>query len=156
LMGWRRREPLLTEVANGLRYSWGNPALRGLLLFSATINVFLGPALILVSPLVLSFGSLGDVGRVAFAEALGGFLGGLAFTVWGGPVRRRMSGMLVMTFVLAGTCLVTGLRPAVPAVAAGVFGTGLSLALIQSIYVTIIQVKVPQRFHGRVFALNQM
>jgi surfactin synthase thioesterase subunit len=156
LMGWRRREPLLTEVANGLRYSWGNPALRGLLLFSATINVFLGPALILVSPLVLSFGSLGDVGRVAFAEALGGFLGGLAFTVWGGPVRRRMSGMLVMTFVLAGTCLVTGLRPAVPAVAAGCFGTGLSLALIQSIYVTIIQVKVPQRYHGRVFALNQM
>jgi hypothetical protein len=44
----------------------------------------------------------------------------------------------------------------VPLVAAGVFGTGLSLAVIQAIYTTIVQVKVPQRFHGRVFALNQM
>jgi amino acid adenylation domain-containing protein len=156
LMGRQRREPLMTEVVGGLRYSWGNPALRRLLLFSAMINVFLGPALILVSPLVLSFGSLGDVGRVSFAEALGAFLGGLAFTIWGGPVRRRMLGLFVVTFVLAGTCLVTGLRPAVPVVAAGVFGTGLALALVQSIYVTIVQVKVPQRFHGRVFALNQM
>jgi Transmembrane secretion effector len=33
LMGLRRREPLLTEVANRLRYSWGSPALRALLLF---------------------------------------------------------------------------------------------------------------------------
>ena len=168
LMGLRRREPLLTEVANGLRYSWGSPALRSLLLFSAMINVFLGPlfsaminvflgpALILVAPLVLSFGSLGDVGRVSFAEALGAFLGGLIFAVWGGPVRRRMLGLLLATFVLAGTCLVTGLRPSVLLVAAGVFGTALALALIQSIYTTIVQVKVPQRFHGRVFALNQM
>jgi hypothetical protein len=156
MMGRRRREPLLTEIANGFRYSWGNPALRAVLLFSAVVNVFLGPALILVSPLVLSIGSLGQLGRVSFAEACGAFAGGLLFTVWGGPARRRMRGMLLMTFVLAGCCLVTGLRPAVPLVAAGVFGTGLSLAVIQAIYTTIVQVKVPQRFHGRVFALNQM
>ena len=156
LMGMRRRKPLLTEVASGLRYSWGSPALRALLLFSAMINVFLGPALILVVPLVLSFGSLVDVGRVSFAEALGAFAGGLIFTVWGGPVRRRMLGLLLATFALAGTCLVTGLRPSVPLVAAGVFGTAFALVLIQSTYTTIVQVKVPQRFHGRVFALNQM
>jgi hypothetical protein len=67
-----------------------------------------------------------------------------------------MLGLLAMTFVLAASCLITGLRPSVPVVAVGVFGTGIALAVIQSIYVTIVQIKVPQRFHGRVFALNQM
>jgi hypothetical protein len=155
-VGRRRREPLLTEVASGLRYSYRNPALRAMLLFSAMVNVLLGPALILVSPLVLSFASLGRLGQVSFAEALGAFVGGFLFTLWGGPARRRMRAMLAMTFGLAACCLVTGLRATVPVVAAGVLGTGLSLAVIQAIYVTIVHVKVPQRFHGRVFALNQM
>jgi MFS family permease len=155
-MGKKAREPLLTQIANGFRYSWGNPALRAMLLFSAMINVFLGPALILVPPLVLGFGTLTQVGQVSFAEATGALAGGLLFTLWGGPARRRMHGLLLATFALAACCLVTGLRPAVPVVAAGVFGTALTLAVIQSIYVTIVQVKVPQRFHGRVFALNQM
>src|SRR5262249_25122330 len=106
--------------------------------------------------LVLSFGSLGDVGQVSFAEALGAFLGGLAFTVWGGPVRRRMLGLLLATFVLAGACFATRLRPSVPLVAAGGFGPRLAPPPVQPIYTTIVQVKVPQRFHGRVFALNQM
>jgi len=155
-LGRTRREPLIAEIAGGWRYSWGNRALRALLLFSAMINTFLGPALILVSPLVLSFGSLTDVGLVSFAEAAGAFVGGLVFTFWGGPARRRMFGLLVATLGLAACCLVTGLRPQVAVVAAGVFGTGLTLAVIQSTYATIVQVKIPQRFHGRVFALNQM
>ncbi|MBO3750156.1 amino acid adenylation domain-containing protein [Streptosporangiaceae bacterium NEAU-GS5] len=154
-MGKKAREPLLTEIANGFRYSWGNPALRAMLLFSAMINVFLGPALILVSPLVLGFGTLTQVGQVSFAEAIGALIGGVVFTIWGGPA-RRMRGLLLATFALAACCMVTGLRPAVAVVAAGVFGTAFTLAVIQSIYATIVQVKVPQRFHGRVFALNQM
>jgi hypothetical protein len=40
-------------------------------------------------------------------------------------------------------------------VAVGGFGMGLSLALINGVYFTIVLVKVPLRFHGRVFALNQ-
>jgi hypothetical protein len=39
-------------------------------------------------------------------------------------------------------------------VAAGAFGLALWLTLLNGIYATIVQVKVPQRFHGRVFALN--
>jgi len=155
-MGWQAREPLLVEVANGWRYSWGSRPLRALLVFSATINLVLGPALVLVSPLVLSFGSIGQVGQVSFALAAGSFVGGLTFTLWGGPARRRARGMFAVTFALALSCIITGLRPSVALVAVGVFGFGLALTVIQSIYVTIVQIKVPQRFHGRVFALNQM
>ncbi len=155
-MGWRPREPLLEEIANGFRYSWDHRGLRALLLFSAVANVFLAAPLILVAPLVLSFASLAQVGQVTFIDAVGAVVGGLIATVWGGPRRRRLLGMLLVTFPLAACCALTGLRPALPVVAAGAFGTTLTLLLINAIYITIVQVKVPQRFHGRVFAINQL
>ncbi len=83
-MGWRRREPLLTELVNGLKFTWGNRGIRSMLLFFAVVNLFMSPLFLLVSPLVLSFGDLQDVGRVTFAGGLGVFIGGLLMTVWGG------------------------------------------------------------------------
>src|SRR5205823_12450457 len=50
----------------------------------------------------------------------------------------------------------TGLRPSLVLVAAGAFGMSLWLTVLNGIYTTIVQVKVPQRFHGRVFALNTL
>ena len=48
----------------------------------------------------------------------------------------------------------TGLRPPLWLIAVGAFGMSLWLTLLNGIYTTIVQVKVPQRFHGRVFAMN--
>jgi MFS family permease len=155
-LGRVRREPLLTEVGQGLRYAWRHRYLRAALLFSALVNVFLGPTVILVSPLVLATGGLRQLGEVSFANALGATAGGLLFAVWGGPARRRMRGFLLTTYGLAGCLLLTGVRPGIGFVATGVAGTAVSLAVVQSIYVTIVQTKVPQRFHGRIFALSQM
>jgi hypothetical protein len=67
-----------------------------------------------------------------------------------------MRGVLLCTLALAGFCLVTGLRANLVVIAAGAFGMGLWLTLLNGIYTTIVQVKVPQRFHGRVFALNTL
>jgi hypothetical protein len=39
-------------------------------------------------------------------------------------------------------------------IGAGVFCMLLSLSIVNGVYATIIQTKVPQRFHGRVIALN--
>jgi amino acid adenylation domain-containing protein len=153
-MPWRRREPLLTEVAEGLRYSWGNRSFRAMLLWFAGLNIFLAPLFLMVTPLVLGFGTLGQVGRVAFVSGAGAVAGALVLAVWGGPRRRRMRGMLLCTLALAASCVVAGLRPSLAAVAAGACGMALWLTLVNGVYTTIVQVKVPQRFHGRVFALN--
>ncbi|SBT43959.1 non-ribosomal peptide synthetase [Micromonospora narathiwatensis] len=155
-MGRIRDEPLLAAILGGLRFTWGIRGLRSMLLFFAALNVFLGAALIMVSPLVLGFGSLAQVGQVAFAEGVGAALGGLVVIVWGGPTRRRAAGVLIATAAMSACYLLVGLRPALLLVAAGLFGAGLALSVTQGIYATIVQVKVPQRFHGRVFALNQM
>ncbi|GAA1300732.1 hypothetical protein Psi02_27630 [Planotetraspora silvatica] len=155
-MGWRRRESVLAEMAEGFRYSWGQRGFRGMLLFFAALNVFLSPLFLLLTPLVLGFATLSDVGRVSFAGGVGVLLGGLAMTVWGGPRRLRMRGVLFATLILAAFCLVTGLRADLAVVMAGAFGMSLALTLVNGIYATIIQVKVPQRFHGRVIALNTL
>ena len=103
---------------------------------------------------MLSFATLDDTGRVAFASGAAGFLGGLIMSLWGGPRRLRMRGVLLCTLALGACSAVTGLRADLVVITVGAFGMALCLTLLNGIYATIVQVKVPQRFHGRVFALN--
>ncbi|MFI7638049.1 amino acid adenylation domain-containing protein [Nonomuraea sp. NPDC049400] len=155
-MAWRRKEPVMTELVAGFRYSWGQLGFRRMLLFFAVLNVFLSPLFLMISPLVLSFAGLPDVGRISFLSGLGVLIGGLAMTVWGGPGRGRMRAVLWCTLALAAFCLVTGLRADLVTIGLGAFGMSLWVTLLNGIYATIVQVKVPQRFHGRVFALNTL
>ncbi|MGX7825160.1 non-ribosomal peptide synthetase/MFS transporter [Actinokineospora sp. 24-640] len=155
LLGWRPREPLTTAILNGLRYSWRHRGFRLMLGYFALGNVFLAPALVLLTPLVLAFGDIGDVAAVALAEAVGALVGGLVMAVWGGPRKRRMIGVLCFNLGTGLGCLAIGVHPSVVAVGVGVFLMAMSMALAQGVYATIVQVKVPQRFHGRVFAINQ-
>jgi MFS family permease len=155
-MAWRRRESVLAELAEGVRYSWGNADFRRLLRFFAVLNIFLSPLFLLVSPLVLSLGGLGDVARASFAGGVGVMLGGLAMTIWGGPRRQRVRGMVLSIFALSVGCLIVGARPDLLAITVGAGLMSLGLTLLNGIYFTLIQVKVPQRFHGRVLALNTL
>jgi amino acid adenylation domain-containing protein len=155
-MPYTRRESLAAEILNGFRYSMGRRGFRAMIAYMAVLNVFLSPLLLLVPPLVLSFSGLPAVGRTAFLGGLGAALGGLVMALWGGPRRRRMRGVLASGLLLAAFSLVAGLRPNAFAVGLGLAGTYFWLAVFMGIYATIIHVKVPQRFHGRVFALNQM
>ncbi|MFI9771932.1 amino acid adenylation domain-containing protein [Streptomyces sp. NPDC052415] len=153
-LGWRRRESVGEEIRAGFRLAMSTPGFRAMLLFFAVTNLLLGPLLILFQPLVLGFTGLGDVARVSLAGGVGIAAGGALMAFWGGPKQRRMTGVLLAFLVLAACCAVTGLRPSLPLVAAGVFGMFAGLTVMNAIYATIIQVKVPARFHGRIFAVN--
>ncbi|MEU3603267.1 amino acid adenylation domain-containing protein [Streptomyces sp. NPDC006798] len=152
----RRRETLRQEIVAGFRLVTGDRGFRAMLIFFALLNLFLPVLFQLVSPLVLGFSTLGSVASVSLAGGLGAVVGGLAMGFWGGPRRRRMRGMLLVIPVLALFCMITGSRADLLVVGAGVFGMSASLSLLNGIYLTIVQVKVPQRFHGRVMALNQL
>ncbi|MDM4784699.1 hypothetical protein [Micromonospora sp. b486] len=154
LLGRRRKEPFLAELIGGARMAWAEPGFRAMLGFFSLYNLCLA-SLLLVPPMVLAFGSMGQVGTVAFAEALGAVLGGLAIAVWGGPTRRRMPALIAIAFGVAVSLVLSGVRPSLLLVALGSFGVGLGLGLHNGIYLSIIQVKVPQRFHGRVLAIIQ-
>ena len=155
LLGWRPRERLLVAIVNGLRYSWNHRGFRLMLGYFSLGNIFLAPALVLITPLVLSFATQTEVAQVAVAEALGGIAGGVLMSLWGGPRNRRMIGVLVGNFGTAIGCFLIGVNPSVIAIGFGVFWMAMAMTTAQGIYATIVQVKVPQRYHGRVFALNQ-
>ncbi|GAA1621272.1 hypothetical protein GCM10009733_017270 [Nonomuraea maheshkhaliensis] len=155
-MPWRRRESIKNEILGGLRYSLGHRGFVAMLLFFVVLNVFLAPLLLMFSPLVLAFAGLADVGRIAFLAGAGTFAGALVMIVWGGPRRLRLRGVLLCSLVLGCFCLLTGLRADLVVIAVGVCGITLWITLLNGIYTTIVQVKVPQRFHGRVFAMNTL
>ena len=155
LMGRRRKETFWAQIVGGARLSWGTPAFRAMLIVFGVGNLLYAAPMLLVAPLVLAFGGLAQVGQVAFAEGLGGLIGGLAMALWGGPRRRRMPTVLVAIAAAGLFVMLTGMRANLAVAFAGVFGTALLLTMANGIYLTIIQVKVPQRFHGRVIALNQ-
>ncbi|SCG75976.1 non-ribosomal peptide synthetase/MFS transporter [Micromonospora coxensis] len=151
---WKRRESLAAEIRAGLRYSWDHRGLRAMLLFFAVLNIFLSPLFILLTPLTMSFGGMAEAGQVAVCGGLGAVAGGLLMGMWGGPRRLRMRGMLAAAMVLAVCCVIPGLRPSLWVVGAGAFAMSLALNVMNGIYFTTVQVKVAQRYHGRVFALN--
>ncbi|MGW0605837.1 amino acid adenylation domain-containing protein [Streptomyces sp. NPDC002640] len=155
-MPWSRRESLGEEIKHGFGYSWRNRGFRSMLLWFAGLNVFLSPLFLLATPMVLAFDDLGGAARVAVAGGAGALLGGVAMGFWGGPRRHRMRGMLGLAAGLAVAAAVTGLRADLWVVAAGVFGMSFALSMVNGVYATIVQTKVPQRFHGRVFALNTL
>jgi amino acid adenylation domain-containing protein len=155
-MAWRRRETVLAEIRGGFHYFFRRPGLRAMLLFFVGLNAPLAAVLVLVSPLVLAVGSLADAGRVAMVSAAGAITGGLVMALWGGPRRQRMRGLLWAAAGIAAAAAVTGLRPSVALIAAGTFCLSFALVLVNGAWITIIHTKVPQRFHARVIALNQM
>ena len=154
LLGWRPRERLLVAIANGLRYSWRHKGFRLMLGYFALGNIFLAPALVLTTPLVLSFGTATQVAQVALAEAVGAVVGGVLMSL-GAARHRRMIGVLIGNLGTAVGCLLIGLDASVIMISFGAFWLAMAMTTAQSIYATIVQVKVPQRFHGRVFSLNQ-
>ncbi|WP_426367849.1 amino acid adenylation domain-containing protein [Streptomyces sp. E-08] len=155
-MAATRRETVGAEIRAGFRRALGSRHFRAMLFWFAALNVFLSPLFLLVTPLVLSFSSTAAAGWVSTAAGLGAVLGGLTLLVWGGPRRMRLRGVLLATTGLAAACVVTGLRPSVTVVAVGAFGMTYGLALLNGIYATVVQTKVPMRFHGRVIAVNTM
>ncbi|MBV1856199.1 amino acid adenylation domain-containing protein [Catellatospora sp. NEAU-YM18] len=153
-LAWKRRESLSAEIREGFRFSWGNRGFRSMLTFFMALNIFLSPLFMMMTPLVLAFAGMDQVAQVSVAGGVGAFLGGLTMSFWGGPRHRRLFTVLCCTLVLAAFCLIIGLRPTLWVIAIGSFGISMWLVLLNGVYTTIVQVKVPQRFHGRVFAIN--
>ncbi|MEU3571679.1 amino acid adenylation domain-containing protein [Kitasatospora sp. NPDC036755] len=156
VMGATRRESISAEIREGFRRALGSSHFRAMLLYFAVLNVFLSPLFLLTTPLVLSFAPLSAAGWVSTAAGLGAVLGGITLVVWGGPRRQKLRGVLLSTLAVAAACLLTGLRPSTWTVALGAFGMTFALSLLNGAYATIVQTKVPLRFHGRVIAVNTM
>jgi DHA3 family macrolide efflux protein-like MFS transporter len=143
----------IREAAYGFRYIFARPSLLGLQTVFLAGNFFLNLAFAVFAPMIL--GRTGNneliLGSVQSAGAIGGVIGGLAMSVWGGS-RRRVHGVLVGWFCigLLGQ-IVLGLGQTLPVWAIGMFLMTFFSPIIDGSNQAIWQAKVAPDVQGRVF-----
>ena len=113
----------LQETAYGFRYIFARPSLLGLQTVFMAGNFFDNLAFGVLAPMILSRTGSNELifGSVQSAGAIGGVVGGLVMTAWGGP-KRRVHGVLLSWFCI-GLLGITpmGLGRALPIWAASMF-----------------------------------
>ncbi len=146
------------ESAYGFRYILDRPSLTGLLTIFFLINFIVSFSMVLLAPMILA--RTGDdqvaLGTVMSVFGLGGLIGGLLLSVWGGP-KRRINGVLMglaLSSLLGITLLGLGQTTAVWA--AGAFLTMFFMPIIQGSSQAIWQSKVAPDVQGRVFSVRRL
>lgn len=146
---------LLAEFRVGLSYITARRGLLALLLFFCAVNFSAGFIDLLISPLVLSFGSPGTLGTVLSIGGIGMIVASVALSAWGGP-RRRVRGILGCSLLLAVATVAGAARPDAVLVAVAAFAFMGALGVIMTTSQTIWQTKVEQPLLGRVAAALNM
>lgn len=148
---------IFSEAAFGFRYIFARPSLLGLQLIFFSGNLFTGIAFTVLAPMVLlrTGNDSVSLGLVQSAGAIGGVLGGIAMSAWGG-FRRRVHGVLggwiISSFFLA----VVGLGTSVSIWIVALALSSLVGPLINGSNQAIWQSKVPPDLQGRVFSARML
>ncbi|HQX74792.1 MAG TPA: MFS transporter [Thermoflexales bacterium] len=149
---------LLKEAAYGFRYIFARPSLLGLQMVFFLGNLFAGIGFTVLAPMILSRTGNSEIafGAVQTAGAIGGVIGGILMSVWGGP-KRRVHGVL-FGHVLSGLCWVLLMGPGrgLIAWAASSFLSSLLVAPINGSNQAIWQSKVALDVQGRVFSARRL
>jgi len=156
--GQEGRGSLLKEAAFGFRYILKRPSLLGLQIVFLLGNFFLSTAFAVQAPLILSRTNNNELmyGSVNSAGALGGFIGGLVMSAWGGP-KRRVHGVLMGWAVssLLGVVLM-GMGRDLPIWVASAFIGSFLVPVINGSNQAIWQAKVAPDVQGRVFSIRRL
>jgi MFS family permease len=142
------------QLTVGFRYLWERPSLIALQLFSLSY-IFFDTASAVIAPMILarSGNNTAVLGSVQGAVGLGGLVGAILLSLWGGP-KRRIRGLLIGRAVVFGGEMILGLTR-VPSVWIGAnFGAGLFKPLANSCEGAIWLSKVEPSVQGRVFAAS--
>jgi len=144
----------LSEALYGLRYILARPSLLGLQSVFLIGNFSCSMSGAVLVPMVLGRSGNNELvlGSVQSAGAIGGVVGGLAMSFWGGP-KRRVHGVLMSWFFigLLGHTMF-GLAQALPFWAAVLFVRMFFSPIVNGSNQAIWQAKVAPDVQGRVFA----
>ena len=152
------KRSLLEDSVFGFKYILERPSLLGLQLVFFSINFTAVLCFSLMAPMILSRTANDTLalGSVQSAFGVGGVVGGLLLSTWGGP-KRRVNGVLggMLLSSLLGITLM-GLGRSTPVWIAAAFFNMLFLPLINGSNQAIWQAKVPPEMQGRVFATRSL
>lgn len=145
---WRR-------AAYGWTFIRRRPGLLGLLVYFALINLTFSAALVLATPLVLSFAAPPVLGMVLSVGNAGLLLGSVVMATTGGP-RPRIHGVLGSGILFGAGLAGAALRADPTTIAVSFFVVMLGAPFINGCSQAIWQVKVPPDVQGRVFAMRRL
>ena len=156
--GRKSQGSMLKEAAFGFRYIFARPSLLGLQMIFFFGNLFSSIAFTVFAPMVLARTGQDTLvfGTVQTAGAVGGIIGGIAMSAWGG-FKRRVHGVLggwIYSGII-GTAII-GLNFGLPVWIAGVLLGGLTIPLINASNQAIWQSKVAPDLQGRVFSARRL
>lgn len=142
----------------GFKYIWARPSLLGLQLVFASINFLAAFGTAIMVPMILAHTANNEktLATVMTVGAVGGVVGGVIMSTWGGP-KRRVHGVLggmVVASLLGPT--VMGLARGAVGWAAGAFAEQGTIPILNGSNQAIWQAKVPPSMQGRVFATRRM
>ena len=156
--GRQAQGSLLKEAMYGFRYIFARPPLLALQLTFMTGNFIVGIPHAVMAAMILantgnneqSFALISSVG------AIGGVVGGLAMSAWGGP-KRRVHGVLGGWFIssLLGTLLM-GMGRSLPIWGTAAFIGTFFVPIINGSNQAIWQAKVPPDLQGKVFSIRRL
>jgi hypothetical protein len=147
------------EMGFGFRYIAGHPGLLWTLVIFTAINLLAALTYFGVLPAMIlarSDGSETTLGAVQSVLGVGGVVGGVLLSLWGGP-KKRVYGFLVATiasFLLGDFLFAIGRT--LPAWIAAAFFSAIFIPFIISCFEAIWQVRVPIEIQGRVFSAKNM
>ena len=148
---------LIQESLYGFRYILRRPSLLGLQLLFAAGNLVDYLGFTLFAPMILARtgGNELVLGGVQSAGALGGFVGGCALSIWGGP-RRRIHGVLIGWGLASLAMVVMGLGQALTVWIGASFAFTFFEPIVNGSDQAIWQTKVAPDVQGRVFASQML
>ena len=146
------------EAIYGFRYIFARPSLLALQLVFLVGNFFNALAFSVFAPMILGRTGNNELifGSVQSAGAIGGVVGGLVMSAWGG-FRRRIDGVL-LGWIVVGLFgqMVTGLGRSLPIWIIGIFIVTFCAPVLNASNQAIWQVKVPPDVQGRVFSTRRL
>jgi MFS family permease len=166
-----RKAGMAAEIGEGFRYALQTPLVRGAMMVTVFGNLGFTGA-ISVGLIVLAHnlsGSPVTLGIILAATGVGGIIGGLTSGLLGRMPRRgtiafALFGLGAVLFILVPVVAgpASGLSIAltlsqnghVAAVAAATAGIGLILGMADTMFLTILQQRIPAEYRGRVFSIQ--
>ncbi len=148
---------ILKEAAFGFRYIFARPSLLGLQLVFFFGNLCLGIAFILLAPMILlrTGNDAVSLGLVQSAGAIGGVLGGVLMSAWGG-FKRRVHGVLAGWVVSSFFFSLVGLGTSLPLWIVAIALSSVISPIINGSNQAIWQSKVAPDVQGRVFSARML
>jgi DHA3 family macrolide efflux protein-like MFS transporter len=156
--GREAKASLWQESLYGFRHIIRRPSLLGLQLVFMGGNLFASLAFTLMAPMILTRTGNNELifGSVNSAGAVGGVVGGLVMSAWGGPKRRALGvlGGWLLSGLLGETLL--GLGQSLPIWLMAAFAGAFFAPVINASNQAIWQAKVEPDVQGRVFGVRRM